>query len=77
MGGRGRPGAALEMSFQASSGGAEDCLGPDDMYRCFGTGSFLSPFSLSFVFLSSLFTRFAAGRLTGEQESGVPRFDSQ
>ena len=28
-------------------------------------------------FLISLFTRFAAGRLTGEQESGVPRFDSQ
>ena len=38
-------------------------------------------FPLSFFsflcFLFSLFTRFAAGRLTGEQESGVPRFDSQ
>ena len=74
---RGRSGAALEMSSQASSGGAEDCLGSGNMYRCFCTGSFLFPFSLSFVFLISLFTRFAAGRLTGEQECGVPQFDSQ
>ena len=76
-GGRGRSGAALETSFQAFSGGAEDCLWSGDMYRCFCTGSFLFSFSSFLCFLISRFTWFAAGRLTGEQESGVPRFDSQ
>ena len=74
-GGRGRSGTALETSCQAFSGGAEDCLWSGDMYRCFRTGSF-SLFSF-LCFLISRFTWFAAGRFTGEQESGVPRCDSQ
>ena len=40
------------------------------LYRLFSFFSFL-------CFLISRFTWFAAGRVTGEQESGVPRFDSQ
>ena len=40
------------------------------LYRLFSFFSFL-------CFLISRFTWFAAGRVTGEQESGVPQFDSQ
>ena len=50
-GGRGRSGTALETSFQAFAGGAEDCLWSSDMYRCFCTGSF--PL---FLFLFPLFS---------------------
>ena len=50
-GGRGRSGTALETSFQAFAGGAEDCLWSGDMYRCFCTCSF--PL---FLFLFPLFS---------------------
>ena len=43
------------------------------LYRLFSS----FPFFSFLCFLISLFTWFAAGRLTGEQESGVPRFDYQ
>ena len=76
MGGRGRSGAALETSFQAFSGVRKIACGPAICTGDSVPAFFLFSFSSFLCFLISLFTWFAAGRLTGEQESGVPRFDS-
>ena len=75
-GGRGRPGAALGVFlFYKPCGGCEWVLVALRfvqalLYR-------LSSFVLSFVFFYLFFPSFLAGRLTGEEEKGVPRFDSQ
>ena len=72
-GGRGRPGAALGVSFATSfSGGARRCLWFCDLYRLFRTGS--SPLFFRLFYFYLFFPSFLAGRLTGEE---VPWFDSQ
>ena len=61
------------LSFSRGAGGY---LWSGDMYRRFCTDSF-PLFLFLFPLSSYLPFSFAAGRLTGEQESGVPWFDSQ